>query len=538
MGRRGRRMSALIAGLFLLCGALRVLTYHMDLFDGFSNLFCAVLVLLWALTVRTRVTDRRLRRLILCAAASLLLFLTVQLVRGNLIFGNPVLARYCWYSYYIPYIGTPLFLFLCAVAVYRPKDIALPRWAWVVAAVAAALILCALTNDLHQLMFRFPGGVFRDTDDYTPGLFFWLYFACYGALLLAGFVLSVVKARRIRQGLSFLLPAVPPLLLGIWMVQNLLHSAPSVGGVKLWLESETFTFAIVAYLECCIQIGLISANTGYGVLFSRLELPAVILDRAEEPVYRSGSLVWPFPNREELLVHRQPVSGGSVVWATDVSALLELNRRLEENAKKLAQRNAFLTEEGQMKKDMAALDTRNRLYEQITRAVAPELRELEALSREEGPGFADNLPRICVLTTFVKRRSNMELLAADGALSVEELAAALQETLDYLRLGGVQTALSTSGVGILPADVVISAYEHVQAVIMEALEGLRVFFTRVTLEKDGELELRMLLQAEDFSWDFSRETSRDDGIRPAIRLSMEHGELNIVLRYPKGGGAV
>ena len=528
---------ALMAGLFLLSGALRVLTYHMDFCDGFSSLFCAVLLLLWALTIRTRVTDRRLRRLILCTAGSLLLFLIVQLIRGNLIFGDPVLARYCWYSYYIPYIGTPLFIFLCALAVYRPQGRPLPRWAWAVAAAAAVLALCALTNDLHQLTFRFPGGVFRDTDDYRPGPFFWVYFACYGLLLLTGFLVSVVKAGRIRRGLSFLLPTVPALLLGAWMVLNLLHVAPAIGGVKLWVESECFAFGIAAYLECCIQIGLIPANTGYGPLFSRLELSAVILDRAEKPVYRSGGLAWPFPERESLTVGRQAVGGGSVVWATDVSAVLKLNRRVEENARELAQRNAFMKEEGRMKKEMAALDTRNRLYEQITRAVAPELQELEALSREDGPAFPQNLPRICVLTAIIKRRSNLELLSEGGELSLEELDAALQETFEYLRLCGVQTALSVSGSASQPAAAVISAFEHVRAVILAALGGLRVFFVRVSLGEDGALELRLLLQAENFSWDFSRDVPTSVRIPPAIRVNMDQGELTIVFRYPKGGGA-
>ena len=89
--------------------------------------------------------------------ASLLLFLILQIFRGNLAW-TPLLERYCWYSYYIPYLLTPLLLFLCALAAFRAEDEPLPRWSWVVIAGAAALILCAISNDLHQQMFRFPGG--------------------------------------------------------------------------------------------------------------------------------------------------------------------------------------------------------------------------------------------------------------------------------------------------------------------------------------------------------------------------------------------
>ena len=241
MGNRGLlRSMVLFAGLFLLCGTLRVLTYHRDLCECFSQLFCAAMLLFWSIRVWNRVTDRRLRRLILSAAGSLLLFLLLQMFRGCLTFDKLTYQRYLWYGYYIPYITTPLLLFLCALAVYRPREEPLPRWSRPVAAVTAALALCALTNDLHQWMFRFPGGVFVDADHYSPGLAFWLYFACYGALLLAGFIIALRKAWKIRRGLSFLIPLLPPLLLGVWMIQNLLHAAPAVGGVKIWVESDCF----------------------------------------------------------------------------------------------------------------------------------------------------------------------------------------------------------------------------------------------------------------------------------------------------------
>ena len=151
--------SLLFVAAFLLLALLRIVTSKPTLTNGFSLQCCAAMLLFWAMSVRYRVTDRRLRRLILGVVASLLLFLILQLFRGNLAW-TPLLERYCWYSYYIPYLLTPLLLFLCALAAFRPADRSLPRWSRIVIAAAAALILCAVTNDLHQQMFRFPGGVF------------------------------------------------------------------------------------------------------------------------------------------------------------------------------------------------------------------------------------------------------------------------------------------------------------------------------------------------------------------------------------------
>ena len=530
-----RRAMAVFACAFLLCGALRVLTYHRDLCEGFSQWFCGVLLLLWAVTVRSRVTDRRLRRLILGTAASLLLFLVLQLFRGCLTFGKPALQRYFWYSYYIPYIATPLLLFLCALAAYRPAEQPLPRLAWCVSAATAALALCALSNDLHQWMFRFPGGVFRDTEEFTPGPVFWLYFFCYGALLLAGFAVTLRKAWRIRRGLSFLIPLVPLLLLAVWMIRNLLHAAPAVGGVKLWVQSDCFCFAFTAYLELCIRIGLIPANTGYGALFSGLGLSAAILDAAGRPVRRSAGEQWPFPDREDLAVRTQPISGGSVTWAVDLRRVFSLNARLEEAARQTEHRNACLREKGRMDRELTELETRNRLYDRVSRAVQAQQEELERLAR--GEDFRKDLPRICVLTAFVKRRCNMELLTAEGALSLEELAAALTESLDAVRLCGVETALTVSGGGELPAELVISAYEHVLAVVLEGLDTMRAVLLRLSGGGGPApwIEIRMLLKTDSLSWDFARPIPGAGGVTPRVRVSMDEGDLSVALRFAEGG---
>ena len=62
MRRSGWMIAAVFIGSFLLSEALRVLTYHKDLCESFSQWFCGGLLVLWAMTVRTRITVRRLKR--------------------------------------------------------------------------------------------------------------------------------------------------------------------------------------------------------------------------------------------------------------------------------------------------------------------------------------------------------------------------------------------------------------------------------------------------------------------------------------------
>ena len=307
-------------------------------------------------------------------------------------------------------------------------------------------------------------------------------------------------------------------------------------GARVWNIAQMETLCLISALECCIQTGLIPANTDYGRLFSLGELSAVILDEQGRPVYRSGGESWPFPEREDLEVRRVPIPGGSLEWAADLSDLAALNAQIKENNRRLAQRNAFLREEGRLKKEHAELETRNQLYEQISRAVGPQLEEIGALAESEGDAFLGSLPRICVLTAFIKRRSNMELLSKDGTLPVEELAAALEESMEYLRLCGIAAAVQRFAKGVYPAQVIFAAYEHTQAIVMEGLDTLTA--VSVIVRDAAGLELRLLVKAQSLSWDFGAVPPGISGVQPRIQVTKEGEDLTIVLRFPGGGGIV
>ena len=522
-------------GLFLVCGFLHVFTFHRDLMECVCQCFCGSILVSWGCSLHFRVTDQRLRRLLWAVVMAPLLFLALQVLKYCLAFERPSFIRLCWYAYYCPIMALPVLLLAVSEAIYLPPEQPLPKWIRVVPAAGAALVLLVLTNDLHQLVFRFHSLPFRD-EDKSAAVGLYVFFVFFTVVLILAFRTILKKAKHLPIGPRRWLPTVPMILLGIWLLLNLLQLRPRLRGIPLWNIGECFCFATMVFCESCIQIGLIPANTDYGRLFSLGELSAVILDEQGRPVYRSGGESWPFPEREDLEVRRVPIPGGSLEWAADLSDLAALNAQIKENNRRLAQRNAFLREEGRLKKEHAELETRNQLYEQISRAVGPQLEEIGALAESDGDAFLGSLPRICVLTAFIKRRSNMELLSKDGTLPVEELAAALEESMEYLRLCGIAAAVQRFAKGVYPAQVIIAAYEHTQAIVMEGLDTLTA--VSVIVRDAAGLELRLLVKAQSLSWDFGAVPPGISGVQPRIQVTKEGEDLTIVLRFPGGGGIV
>ena len=63
-----KRNTVFFVAAFFLCGVFRVLLHRVDFAYCFSQIFCSVLTVLWAITVQKRITDSRLRSLILLIA--------------------------------------------------------------------------------------------------------------------------------------------------------------------------------------------------------------------------------------------------------------------------------------------------------------------------------------------------------------------------------------------------------------------------------------------------------------------------------------
>ena len=87
------RYAALLAAAFLLSGLLHVFLYAGYFADSIVQLFCGSAVVLWALSVQRRVTDGRLRRTLLWAAAFMLLFNVLQCLRYSLTGDDSVFER-------------------------------------------------------------------------------------------------------------------------------------------------------------------------------------------------------------------------------------------------------------------------------------------------------------------------------------------------------------------------------------------------------------------------------------------------------------
>ncbi len=535
LSRATKRNIVLFVSAFLLCGVLRAFLYRVDFAFAFSSLFCSVLVILWAITAQKRVTDRRLRLLMLWISIFLLVHFVLQILRYDVFDGEINTRRYLWYSMYIPMTAQPLLCFFIAMYIHQPEDEPLPRYYSLLIVTGALLVLGVLTNDLHFLAKSFPSGIMNDNGQEKSGLLYYLINVfIYGLYALAIVIIQKKNHRYIARRYRWV--AVIPLLIGAaYFLLFPLDLYKLFCRTRVWNMGEMTGFCVIAALEACIQAGLVPANRGYETLFSAAELPAMILDAAGRPVYRTAAAPQPFLQSDTEKRVSHPITGGSIEYLVDIKQVQSLNQQLAERTQQIEARNAYIAEETRIKRERAEVENRNRLYDRISEIAKPQLEQIDRLLiKSDGCGEKE-LGRIAVLEAYIKRRSNMELLAAAGTLTVVELASAVAESLDYIRLCGVNTAASSVGTGAYPAEMVIAAYEHIEAIAEESLDTLSDMI--VILRSAGrQLVVRMLLKAESFAYETNGRWQDGVSFSRKVAITKENQDMIIVLTFTEGGG--
>lgn len=524
-----------IAGAFLLLGLVRLFINSNPYFYCFAQIYCSVVVLIWTVSVHKRITNRRLRLLLLSTSALLLFSLLLQVCRYMLFSGVVVVCRYCWYFYYLPMTAAPMIFLAVSLLIRHPADWRLPLWFWVLTCAASVLVLGVLTNDLHQQFHFFPGPVWTDDGSEKSR---WLYHVVtifQYLLYFVGFGILFYKSRA-TAGRLRLLPLVPLMIAVVYFVLYPLDLDRKLVGFRVLNVGEMLVFCLIGGLEICIQTGMIPANTDYERLFSLAAFPAAILDHEGNLYDTTAGAEYPFPDREGLQRMTHPIRGGRIEWTVDVEGLTRLNRELSEAAQQLEARNAYLAAQTQVRAEKTELEARSRIYDDVVRATRSQSEQIDGLLRAREPDFNTRLRRIAVLSAFIKRRSNMVLLTQEDRLPFEELTLAVKESLTYVRLCGVRAASFSTGEGSFPARVITDVYEQIERIVEDCLDSLKDLMVYLD-GGDRGLTVRLLvrtdqlcLQTDDAPLDLPGWTRR-------VSVSKTEDDLILVFTYAEGGEA-
>lgn len=369
-----------------------------------SFLIFFVVVVFWGGKVYFTTLHKAVRKTMLTIIAMLILRVALRYVKA-LFDSTSAIGRYIWYSYYIPLLLLPILLLALAWQIDKPEnENRWPRWLGASFIFSMTFILVVLSNDWHQLMFRFSPNFTGWLRNYSYGPAYYLFFGYFSLALLIGVSLLIHKAGKV--GRDGLLPMVTALSIGgLFFVGDLI-------GIQFIREMQTpFVSALLLLLffETALATGFIPSNHKYSKLLAYAPIDMSIISNVGVVFTRTNyQLVTDYAENSQL------ISGGVAIERIDIAKEKRLQEALNQKIERLSMQKVFLQKRSQLDDEMTSLLIQKELYSQIDNIVSNKIKTIaqlvdEIVDDEPIEKSRIKLARASVLANYVKSRSNLIL---------------------------------------------------------------------------------------------------------------------------------
>ena len=518
--QKKRRLSCIVVLLFVLLAYIcRFIETDNELIQTLADqcractylgIYCA-----WVIYLNKHVVQKKVRQYLTAIGCLMVCWFFLRTVKYHILL-DPLGGHICWYLYYIPMILIPTFA-LSATLLMDGAEKKTTKWiTGILLFFSVVLIVCVLTNDLHQQVFRFEGPVPYSDKNYSYGILFMLIQFWIIACLVIMEILLVEKS-RIPDRKRFWLPVIPGLLLLGWNIANLLR----LPFIKTFAGDMTAICCLLmaAIFQGCILCGLIQTNSRYFELFQATGgLDAEITDNSFRRYYFSGE----FPElskdlRDSIIakssvqergirINHLPVKGGHLFWSEDISVLLDQYQDIQEQQEELTARNQLLRKTYKKEAERRKLEEQNRLLNIIQSQTSRQyellshyMEKLEQTeSREE---YELILSKIVVVGTYLKRRKNLMLTrysSREDSLTMADLKQSLAESCENLKLCEIKAAYFVQDKEKqLRADDVLKCYDFFEWLVEQLFDVMNSVFFRVThIEEKLQISVHIVSQED------------------------------------------
>ena len=535
--------------LFVLMGALKVMVpsdgFYQTLVFVCSNVVYLGIIFCWGVYVERSILSPKIRRLMLSVVVFMIMYILIGSAKSRIFLDGNFAGRFLWYLYYVPQIFATFLSFVIAFRVGKREDYKMPVIFRYFLVHGIVIVLLYLTNDIHQLAFRFNIDFVAWDQQYDWGVLFYISTAWIYAFLIVSVIMLSIKCRAVDKKKAWI-PIFWLVLGSFYIFSDYIFDIWNVAPYNL---PESHCFILIAMFESCIRIGIMPSNSAYGQIVAKSSAAFQIADESNNVVYCSDNAVHltseqmneakgneTYIDKNTLLLSNK-ITGGYVYWTEDMTEIKEISENLSQISQSLSEEGDIIRAENDIREQRAKIAEQTRLYDSISDFVRPKLEEISMLIEDDGD-FHTNMAHICILNCYVKRRSNLVLLKdREPFFSSEELLLSLKESAEYIRLHGGSSAVFSDKDEVVSADIIILCFDLWQYVVEEFLPEPCMVTAGLNFD-DDMMKFRISVETEKALGcheAFYKEATRLGGHLSEIT---EDGVVYITLRVRKDGGVL
>lgn len=238
--------------------------------NKFITLLFAILFTMWTIRLYYKLYDNKTRRYILFIGILIVFWMLIRIIRGVTIDIN--IERICWYLYYLPLIFIPTLFYVCSNSLLSKMNKTRKIFIYLISSI---LLILVLTNDFHELVFKFNNGIYFHNDyNHYVGyylIFIWIFYLFGGSMIKLA-----INRLKIKKDLKVFLPLIV-LLLGLIYTYLYILDVPYIRETNMSIVNSVL---ICLGIELAFYLDLIPNNKKYIQKFfnSNLDMAIISLD--------------------------------------------------------------------------------------------------------------------------------------------------------------------------------------------------------------------------------------------------------------------
>ena len=361
-----------------------------------------------------RITSKKLRNYLFLVFSILCFWIIVRLTR-LLISNSGIVHRYTWYLYYVALIYIPmLFIWISFTVEESLEEKKFSKFRKISFVYSSALLLFVLTNDLHNLVFKFHDNY----DDYSFNYIMVAIFLHYLFSIFLSFGILIKKSIKMPKRKQLVIPSILILSLLIYIIIFNIYLNNKIA-VELTKAVSIFVILISLF---SMRFGLIPINRKHIPIFQKSTISLEIRNNDDEIVLKSQRE----KNYEKFILKRKPIKGGYSIWYEDITFLDSLLKKEEELTKRLEENIEILTRRYEVGKNLETLSKKEELQKTVEDTIQDDLvqldKEIKLLDSLDSKERKEKLKILALEFVRLKYISNLLILSlTDNKIKGEDL---------------------------------------------------------------------------------------------------------------------
>ena len=434
----------------------------------------------WNVRISYKVFDGNIKKYALGIARLLIFWVTIRIIKMF------IRINFLWYLFYVALIFMPTLYYLCSRYLIN-KDKKLNKY--IVYSISTFLLILVLTNDIHNLVFKFD---YKDYRNYI-GYFIILVWIMY---LLVCSTINMLKKNKHEKSIRVILPFVP-------IVIGLIYTILYVLEIPAFIREINMTVVIgwlfVIGIEIVFSMELIPNNLQYEKFFKNSYLPISILSKKGEIVYQTSNFYkvpniiiediknnkvkesYKNPNNENQVFEIGVFKEGYSVIKKDFSNIENLKKELEEKNEKLKAQEKSLITQKNLEDKLYEMKLNSEILESLENRIKEKRERIENIINNMDKPNREELEEARYLISYCKRMSNLIVSNYNNEIyNKEKIKIIFDELLEDSKPNGIYGAINIDNNIKVESTAVIEIYE-IMFSIFENIEDTGVL---INLEKN------------------------------------------------------